>query len=240
MKPLQLFFEDKTVNRVLDIGTGTGDFMKVLNDTFGDSTQLVGIDPGEQWLTMARSRFHDNKHIEFKCMGSEQLQFEDNFFDVVSISNAMHHLENIEQSFNEMKRVVRPDGWIIVNEISDGDLSEAQENQKMLHHFKSFVDRSHGISHRETWTQDGILSIIEENGIHPEHHFAHHKMKKANFDELFLDEKYHEMESLLEELQGRPEYDQKKDLLPLFKERLKKYGFQIATQLLVIGKVKKS
>jgi hypothetical protein len=46
------------------------------------------------------------------------------------------------------------------------------------------------------------------------------------------------MKSLLEELQGRPEYDEKKDLLPVFEGRLKKYGFQMATQLMVIGKVK--
>ena len=238
MKQLQLFFEDKTVNKVLDIGTGTGDFMKVLNDTFGESAQLIGIDPGEQWLKEARVRFQ-NDHIEFLCMGGEKLQFDDDSFDVVSISNALHHLENIEQSFNEMKRVVRPDGWIIINEVSDGDLNEAQENQKMLHHFKSFVDRLHGISHQETWTKEEILEIVEQNHVLPVHSYPNHKMKKANFDELFLDEKYQEMESLLEELQGRAEYDQKKDLLPLFRERLNKYGYQMATQLLVIGKVKK-
>ena len=239
MKPLQLFFEDKNVNRVLDIGTGTGDFMKVLNDTFGDGAQLIGIDPGEQRLKEARARFKENGHIEFRCMGGEHLHFEDDAFDVVSISNALHHLEDIEQSFNEMKRVVHSDGWIIIDELTDGELSEAQENQKMLHHFKSFVDRLHGISHRETWTKDEILAIIEENGIHPEHLFLHQRMKKPSFDELFLEEKYYEMENLLEELQGRPEYELKKDLLPLFKERIKKYGFQTATQLLVIGKVKK-
>ena len=236
MKQLQHFFEDKTVKNVLDIGTGTGDFIKVLNDTFGESAQLTGIDPGEQWLKEARTRFPQN-HIGFVCMGGESLQFEDALFDVVSISNALHHLDNMKQSFNEMKRVVHPDGWLIINEISDGELNEAQENQKMLHHFKSFVDRLHGITHHETWTKDKILEIIKQNDIEIVHSFPHKKMKQANFDELFLDKKYRQMESLLEELQGRPEHDRMKDQLPVFKERLKTYGFEMATQLLVIGRV---
>lgn len=238
MKQLQRFFEDKTVNKVLDIGTGTGDFLKILNDVFGNSAQLIGVDPGEHWLKEARTRLQDD-HIEFLRMSGEELQFDDNSFDVVSISNALHHLENREQALNEMKRVVHPDGWIIVNEVSDGDLNEAQENQKMLHHFKSFVDRLHGISHRQTFTKEEVVEIIEQNDIQIVYSYPHLKMKHPNFEELFLDEKYGEMESLLEELQGRPEYHEMKDQLPLFRERLNKYGFQMATQLLVIGQVKK-
>jgi ubiquinone/menaquinone biosynthesis C-methylase UbiE len=237
MKQLQQFFENKTINNVLDIGTGTGDFIKILNDTFNGNAKLTGIDPGEEWLKEARARF-PQENIQFICMGSENLQFENDSFDVVAISNALHHLGNIELSFSEMKRVVLPNGWLVINEISDGELNEAQENQKMLHHFKSFVDRLHGISHRRTWSKDEILEIVQQNGVDVVLSYSHNKTKQVNFDELLLDEKYHQMESLLEELQGRPEYDDKKDLLPVFKDRLKKYGFQMATQLMVIGKVK--
>ncbi|HKJ43920.1 MAG TPA: class I SAM-dependent methyltransferase [Sunxiuqinia sp.] len=238
MKRLQRFFEDKTINNVLDIGTGTGDFLKLLDDTFGNGAQLIGVDPGEQWLKKARIRFQDD-HIEFRCMSGEKLEFDDDTFDVVSISKALHHLENRKQALAEMKRVVRPNGWIIINEVTDGDLNEAQENQKMLHHFKSFVDRLHGISHRQTFTQEEVVEIVEQNGIRIAYSYPHLKMKNPNFDELFLNEKYEEMKSLLEELQGRPEYDQKKNQLPLFRERLNKYGFQMANQLMVIGQVKK-
>lgn len=237
MKRLQQFFKDKIVKKALDIGTGSGDFVKILNHTLEGNAHITGIDPGEEWLKEARSRF-PQENIEFLCMGGEALQFDDDSFDLVSISNALHYLNNIEQSFSEMKRVVKPDGWLVICEVSDGDLNEAQQNQKMLHHFKSFVDRLHGITHRETWTPDEILEIIQQNKIEIVHSFSHRKMKKANFDELFLDEKYKQMESLLEELQGRPEFDRKKDQLPLFKERLRKYGFQMAIQLVVIGKVK--
>ncbi len=236
MKRLQHFFSDKPVAHVLDVGCGSGDFIKLLDTTFEGKARLTGIDPGEQWLKEARARF-PQEHIEFICMSGEQLQFEDNTFEVVGLSNALHHLENIEQTFIEMKRVVKPDGWLLINEISNGELSPAQENQRMLHHFKSFVDRLHGITHHETWTPEEILAIIQENELDVVDSFLHLKMKTVNREELFLDDKYRQMASLLEELQGRPEYEQKKELLPLFRERLAKHGFQTASQLIVIGQV---
>jgi ubiquinone/menaquinone biosynthesis C-methylase UbiE len=221
----------------LDVGCGAGDFIKLLDSTFEGRARLTGIDPGEQWLKEARARF-PQEHVEFVRMSGEQLSFEDNTFDVVSLSNALHHLENIEQTFNEMKRVVKPGGWLLINEISDGELSPAQENQRMLHHFKSFVDRLHGITHRPTWTPDEILDIIAQNKLDVVDSFLHLKMKTVNREELFLEDKYRQMESLLEELQGRPEFEQTKDQLPLFRERLSSHGFQTAPHLMVIGQAK--
>jgi len=235
MKQLQHFFSDKPVASILDVGCGTGDFIKLLDATFEGKVRITGVDPGEQWLKEARFRF-PQEQIDFVRMSGEQLLFEDASFDVVTLSNALHHLENIEQTLNEMKRVLKPDGWLLINEISNGELSPAQENQRMLHHFKSFVDRLHGITHRPTWTPDEILEIVVQNKLEILDSFLHLKMKTVNREELFLEDKYREMASLLEELQGRPEFEQTKDQLPLFRDRLTKHGFQTAPQLMVIAK----
>ncbi|MGQ8337740.1 class I SAM-dependent methyltransferase [Sunxiuqinia sp. A32] len=237
MEQLKTFFLEKSVKNVLDVGSGIGDFVKILNDVFGNGAKIVGTDPGDQWLIEARKRFSQD-NISFERMNGEKLNFEDNSFDVVSISNALHHLKDIGETFAEMKRVLKPNGWIIVNEISDGELNKAQENQRMLHHFKSFVDRLHGITHSETYTPDQVLEIVTGNGVDVQLSFPHEKMKNPNFDELFLDEKIAQMESLLEELQGRPEYEKMESILPDFKERLNKYGFQMATQLMIVGQFK--
>lgn len=234
MKQLQEFFKDQRIQSILDVGCGAGDFIKVLNDTFGSETQLLGIDPGEVWLREARARF-PQENMEFRCMHGEKLAFENDQFDLVSISNALHHLAQLEQTLAEMKRVVRSGGWLIVNEVIDGELTEAQQNHRMLHHFKSYVDRLHGITHRPTWTEQEIMDLAEANDLQVKYAFLHLKMKQVNHDELFLDDKYRQMESLLEELQGRPEFDEKKDQLPLFKERLKQHGFHLAPQLLLIA-----
>jgi len=238
MEQLKTFFAGKNLETVLDVGTGVGDFVKILSNSLGESVSIVGTDPGEQWLKEARKRFQRD-NIRFERMSGEQLAFDDRSFDVVSISNALHHLRDISTSFAEMKRVLKPGGWVIVNEIFDGDLKKAQQNQRMLHHFKSFVDRLHGITHNNTYTVEKIKEIVAENGIEIQLDFQHEKAKKPNFDELFLNEKVKEMESLLEELQGRPEYEQMKEQLPEFRESLKRYGFQMAPQLMIVGQFRK-
>ena len=43
------------------------------------------------------------------------------------------------------------------------------------------------------------------------------------------------MENFLEELQGRPEHEEMADKLSVFRERLDKHGFQLATHLMIIG-----
>ncbi len=56
-----------------------------------------------------------------------------------------------------MQRVLKPTGWLVIAEIVSDGLNEAQENQKMWHHFKSFVDRKSGIFHSETWTEEEVI-----------------------------------------------------------------------------------
>lgn len=234
MDRLVQFFRQKEIKKVLDIGTGTGDFVKTLDTVFGGSVHITGVDPGEEWLKQARKRF-PQKNIEFLQMTGEKLEFEDNTFDVVTISNALHHLRDISASIAEMKRVLKLGGYIIINELHSDDLSESQENQKMLHHFKSFVDRLNGISHHETWTKKEILDIINSQGIDVKLSFSHERMPEPNFDPEVLDEKYKMMVGHLADLQGKPEYSLMQDKLPVFRKRLQKYGFQMAGQLMVVG-----
>ncbi len=239
MEQLQDFFADKTVNNVLDIGTGTGDFVKVLDSVFQGTTDITGVDPGEIWLKEARARF-PQENIRFIRMEGEKLEFADHSFDVVSMSKALHHLSNIPASMAEIKRVLKPGGWLIIDEnIADG-LNEAQENQKMLHHFKSFVDRLNGISHHETWSRGEVIEILQQQGLQVKLSFPHNKSPKPIFDELILNERYQMMEQLLESLTGRPEYDLMAEQLPSFEQRLRKYGFQMATLLLVVGQFEES
>lgn len=234
MKQLQDFFSGKNIQSVLDIGTGTGEFVKVLDETFQGQARITGIDPGEVWLNEARKHF-PHEHIQFIRMEGEQLQFDDHTFDVVSLSKALHHLSDIPATMNEIKRVLKPGGWLIIDENTSDGLNEAQENQKILHHFKSFVDRLNGISHSETWSKAEVVEILKQQGLQVQLSFPHEKSKTPIFDELFLDEKYQMMEQHLEALTGRPEYEMMAGQLPAFQKRLRKHGFQPATLLMVIG-----
>lgn len=234
MEKLASFFEGKPVHRVLDIGTGSGEFIRLIASVFPEEVQLVGVDPSAEALAEAQAGSYDRK-VSFLQMGGENLHFEDESFDVVCMSNAMHHLADPGKTLAEKKRVLKRDGWLLIAEIVSDGLSEAQENQKMLHHLKSFVDRKVGITHRETWTEAEVLDIIRANQIQPALTFSYNRMDKPVTDAAKLAGWEADFARHLKGLEGYPEYEEKSKSLKLFHERLIQFGFQQARQVVVVG-----
>lgn len=238
MEQLKTFFVGKSIHNVLDIGTGSGDFIKLIRPFFPPDVQITGVDPSEDALKEARKE-NEAANVKFLRMEGENLEFEDQSFDVVCLSNAMHHLADPAKTFSEMKRVVRFDGWLVIAEIVSDKLNEAQENQKMLHHFRSYVDRKSGITHRETWTEAEVLEIIKSNGIEIACFFPFNRMEKPVTDPEKLQAWVDTFAGHLKQLHGLDEYDEKALLLDQFKERVSVYGFQLARQVVTVGQPKK-
>jgi len=237
MEQLKTFFAGKLINKVLDIGTGAGDFIKLISPVFPEGARITGIDPSEEALAGARLE-NDSANVEFIQMEGENLDFPDQNFDVVCLSNAMHHLANPEKTLAEMKRVVKNDGWLIIAEIVSDGLNEAQENQKMWHHFKSHVDRKSGITHHETWTEAEILEMIKSYGIKSVLTFPYNRMSEPVTDPTKLEHWTKLFATSLAQLQGNPEYKEKAELFEQFKKRIEIHGFQMARQIVVVGQTR--
>jgi SAM-dependent methyltransferase len=234
MEQLKTFFAGKSIANVLDIGTGNGDFIKIISPAFSEDTNITGIDPNEEALADALLA-NDSDHVDFISMEGEILDFPDHCFDVVCLSNAMHHLASTDKTFAEMKRVVKPDGYLVIAEIVSDGLNEAQENQKMWHHFKSHVDRKSGITHGETWTEAEVLEIIRTAGIQPVLTFPFNRMGAPVTDPEKLKYWVDLFAGSLKQLEGQAEYAEKRALFELFKDRVKVHGFQLARQIVVVG-----
>lgn len=230
MKQLTDFFEGIQVNRILDVGTGTGDFVKVLKNVFPDA-EITGVDPLEESLQEAKRIYPD---VHFQKMSGEKLTFENNQFDMVSISMALHHLPDIQAAFSEMKRVLKPGGWIIINELVSDGLNPAQEVHKMFHHFRSTIDRMLGEHHREAFTRAEIPVIIQIAGIKIELQFMD---DRGNPD---LPENYRmrveKMEEHLERVKENAEYKTLKQQLKEFSKMVEVHGFQPSPRMVIVGK----
>jgi ubiquinone/menaquinone biosynthesis C-methylase UbiE len=235
MEGLKSFFEGKEIQNVLDIGTGSGEFIKRIAPFFCSETRIVGIDPNEEALKDARNSI-DLPNVEFLRMEGEALDFDDQTFDLVCLSNAMHHLASPMKTLSEMRRIVKPGGYLLIAEIISDGLNEAQENQKMLHHFKSFVDRKSGIVHHETWTRKEVIEIIQSNGIQTELAFPFNRMTEPVTDSQKLKTWIDSFEGHLRQLESTSEIELHTPLFELFKERILQHGFQQATQIVVLGK----
>ncbi|MFX0116263.1 MAG: class I SAM-dependent methyltransferase [Candidatus Hodarchaeota archaeon] len=136
--------------KVLDVCTDDGDFINTLKQMLNSFDSFVGIDISEKDFQAARKKF-SQEPVNFLKMNAEALEFEDDFFDTVCISYSLHHLDAIPKVFSEMKRVLKPNGYFIIQEMySDGHQSEAQTTDILVHHWDAKVDSLRGIPHNAT------------------------------------------------------------------------------------------
>lgn len=113
--------ELKEINptRILDIATGTGDF--ALAALKINPKEVVGIDISEGMLVVGKEKMIAKKVdniITMQLGDSENLPFEDNYFDGLTVGFGVRNFENLEKGLTEMLRVIRPGGKAIILEFS--------------------------------------------------------------------------------------------------------------------------
>ncbi len=146
--------------KILDVATGFGDLLEHLADNFKSYESGTGIDIAVEKIT---ETIKNNKKHTFHVMNANKIEFEDESFDTVSISNSLHHLNDTDRVtvLSEMKRVLTPNGLLIISEISQSVDSLKENSHRHAHHWWSEVQRLQGIDHFETFTYEEISSFIE-------------------------------------------------------------------------------
>jgi ubiquinone/menaquinone biosynthesis C-methylase UbiE len=144
--------------KVLDVATESGDFILTLMKILKGEASFVGVDISKKKWDPKK---FEKMPVEFMEMNAENLEFEDNAFDLVSISYSLHHLENIDKVLAETKRVLKPDGYIIIQEMfCDGNQTKAQVADMLTHHWHAEIDKLFGISHNQTLTKQELKNFI--------------------------------------------------------------------------------
>lgn len=94
--------------RVLDVGCGTGRLARWTAERLGPKSRVVGIDPLEKRIEIARSR---GGAATFEVGQAEDLgAFEGASFDAVCMSSVFHWVADKAKALAEVHRVLRPGG----------------------------------------------------------------------------------------------------------------------------------
>ena len=104
---------------LLDIATGTGDLAINLVQT--GARKIVGLDISLGMLEVGKKKVlekHMEKTIEMIEGDSENLPFEDNMFDAVTVAFGVRNFETLEKGLSEIHRVLKPTGTFVVLETS--------------------------------------------------------------------------------------------------------------------------
>jgi demethylmenaquinone methyltransferase/2-methoxy-6-polyprenyl-1,4-benzoquinol methylase len=104
---------------ILDIATGTGDL--AINLTKTNAQKIVGLDISEGMLTVGRKKIENlqlSETVEMVFGDSENIPFENNSFDAITVAFGVRNFENLEKGLSEIYRVLKPKGMFVILETS--------------------------------------------------------------------------------------------------------------------------
>tara|TARA_R110002096_G_scaffold436021_1_gene665216 strand:- start:87601 stop:88350 length:750 start_codon:yes stop_codon:yes gene_type:complete len=108
-------------DKVLDLATGTGDLAISMAKKHPGVT-VVGVDPSVKMLEVGRTKITKSgltERIEMREGIGEELPFEDNTFNAVTIAFGIRNCTDRPQAVREMKRVTKPGGRIGILELGE-------------------------------------------------------------------------------------------------------------------------
>lgn len=118
-KAINMLLKDKP-KLILDVATGTGDFafeaIKILKPE-----QIIGVDISRGMLDVAEEKIAKRglaQVFEVRLGDSEQLLFDSDMFDAVTVAYGVRNFENLEKGLSDIFRVLKPGGKVLILEFS--------------------------------------------------------------------------------------------------------------------------
>ena len=101
--------------RVLDVATGTGDLALEVASRVEPGGEIIGSDFSEEMLAHARTKAPG---IRFEWGNALELPYPDDSFDAATVGFGARNFSDLDRGLNEMARVVRPGGRVVILEIT--------------------------------------------------------------------------------------------------------------------------
>ncbi len=106
---------------VIDIATGTGDVLLTAFKQTANFGYGIGVDPAGKMLSLAQlktSEAHMSDKMSFVRADAVSLPFTSDTFDAATIAFGIRNIVEVETALQEMKRVLRPRGRLVILEFS--------------------------------------------------------------------------------------------------------------------------
>jgi len=108
---IKRLLQQKHFKSAVDIGGGYGRLCLLL-EKYADKVTLA--EPSQQQLDIAKDFLKDHPEIDRHLMQADDLKFEDDSVDLITMIRVMHHLPDPSVEFKELARVLADDGYLIL------------------------------------------------------------------------------------------------------------------------------
>ncbi|ACL16473.1 class I SAM-dependent methyltransferase [Methanosphaerula palustris] len=154
----------KKGDRILDVGCGTGRLIEHIINTFGDSVEIVGLEPSEYRIKIAQQKVTPFPNVTFQLGSDKDLHnFADNSFDIVYINSVFHHIPNVAAKAAALvyiHRILKPGGKL---GISDPN----KDVPGLLRDITKEVVESHGLHYKQEKliSPKSLSSLLISSGL---------------------------------------------------------------------------
>ncbi|BAZ23645.1 hypothetical protein NIES4073_45340 [Kalymmatonema gypsitolerans NIES-4073] len=152
---LKTWAEISPLDTVLDVACGTGEFERLLLTEYS-SQQIVAIDISEKMLAIARLKCSAYPQVSFQTANASALPFDNNSFDVIVSANSFHYFDDPLAALKEMRRVLKPDGKVIIL-----DWCRDYLTCKICDTILKIFDPAH----KQCYTQDEFHRLLEDTNF---------------------------------------------------------------------------
>ena len=114
----QIADEDRAM-KILDVACGTADFTIEIAQKVPPASEVIGIDISEGMMAIGKEKIKKaGVSAELHNADCEALPYEDNTFDRISVGFGVRNFEHLDIGLKEMFRVLRPEGKLVILELS--------------------------------------------------------------------------------------------------------------------------
>ncbi len=163
---------------ILDIATGTGDIcIKAFH--YLKPKSAIGVDISDKMMDVGRIKVAKvglSDKISFEVQDCATLSFENNSFDAVTISFGIRNFERLDESLQQIHRVLKPKGHLLILEMNEPQEGLLLTAYKL--YTRVFVGLTSRILSNDTKAYDylqqsmhvfasgeKLLKILEDNGF---------------------------------------------------------------------------
>ncbi|HEX2690815.1 MAG TPA: methyltransferase domain-containing protein [Kofleriaceae bacterium] len=130
-------------DRILDVGCGIGHEVQRLATRVGRRGRVVGIDKSESMIAEARRRGSDpSLSIEYKVGDARLLELADGTVDLCRAERVLRYVERPEQALQEMVRVLRPGGHVVVFDLDSDQTIVDAPDMSLVRRIAEVLDRA--------------------------------------------------------------------------------------------------
>lgn len=160
----------KKPKRILDVGCGRGFYVQTLSE-IKSVERIDGIEIEPEYLAQAKKTVQSPK-VHLQLGSVYELPFKSRSFDMVVLSEVLEHLTDEASALAEIKRVLKPGGWLVLT-VPSVDFPFAWDplNWLLMRLLDTHVNKDiwwlAGIwaGHQRLYSTTQILTVLQHNGF---------------------------------------------------------------------------